>query len=520
VNDAEPDDGQEFDFFDAIAELDDRPKPVVRQPIPGSSTGPNFNPSIDDPRTRGAVKAAFRHAFDNIVNARTDGGGRNNMLNTEAFNLGQLVANELVTQQQVYDHLMQACVDSGLLDDDGESQCRASLMSGLTDGIASGPRINLPKMDPTQRADYVRPPRIPVSKPGDDGEPVDPASKDAKEEPVDWKTVPGGAFILDVPLTIPTVWGADEGLLWVEGESLMIAGGQGLGKTTLAGQMIRAQVRGGEVLALPMRQLGDNDRILYLAMDRPRQIARSLARQFTQEDRQVLNDKLVVRPGPPMADLAANPSLLTLMAQALDCNYVYVDSLKDAAVGLVDDEIAAKWNRARQTALSENIQLCELHHNKKHKSGDNWDISDVYGSNWITAGLGSIVMLTGDPGDPIIGFRHIKQPSEEIGPFRLEHDQKAGTMIIHHDVDLVTMARAAGPEGLTARGAAAAIFDTETPSRGEVEKARRRLDKLVDKGWLIGRDPAVATGRGHARTWFPIAQVVDIHAESDERNWA
>lgn len=185
MNDDEPDDGQEFDFFDAIAELDDRPKAVVRQPLPDSSTGPNFNPSIDDPRTRGAVKAAFKHSFDNIVGARGRGRGRNDMLNEEAFNLGQLVANGLVTEEEVRSHLTAAANASGLDIDAncGPSGIAATITSGLTNGIASGPRTNLPKMAPQgvqPPRGRTRPDRIPVSGPGDDGEPV-PESKPVQD---------------------------------------------------------------------------------------------------------------------------------------------------------------------------------------------------------------------------------------------------------------------------------------------------------------------------------------------------
>lgn len=180
----EPEDGQEFDFFDAIAELDDRPKAQPRQPV-SDSTGPNFNPSIDDPRTRGAVKAAFKHSFDNIVGARGRGRGRNDMLNEEAFNLGQLVANGLVTEDEVRSHLTAAANASGLDVDAncGPSGIAATITSGLTNGIASGPRTNLPKMAPQgvqPPRGRTRPDRIVVSGPGDDGEPV-PESKPAQD---------------------------------------------------------------------------------------------------------------------------------------------------------------------------------------------------------------------------------------------------------------------------------------------------------------------------------------------------
>jgi hypothetical protein len=55
--------------------------------------------------------------------------------------------------------------------------------------------------------------------------------------------VNGASFILDIPDKIPALWGVDNQVLWAEGESLMIAGPMGLGKTTMAGLLIRAQLR-------------------------------------------------------------------------------------------------------------------------------------------------------------------------------------------------------------------------------------------------------------------------------------
>lgn len=167
------------DVFGELESMDERPK---RRPAASNGPAPqaNFNPNPDitDPRTLGAVKAAFRHSFDNIVNARSKGLGRNDMLNTEAFNLGQLVAGNLVTEQQVRSHLTAAANTSGL---DVDANCgpagiAATITSGLNNGIASGPRTNLPKMEPISHE--VRPPRIPVG-----GVESDDDSEDSTAQP-------------------------------------------------------------------------------------------------------------------------------------------------------------------------------------------------------------------------------------------------------------------------------------------------------------------------------------------------
>ena len=111
------------------------------------------------------------------------------------------------------------------------------------------------------------------------------------------------------------------------------------------------------------------------------------------------------------------------------------------------------------------MQLAEQHHTVKRGAagGPPTTVADIYGSAWITNGTGSIVMLSGDPGDPIVGLRHVRAPADQIGPFQLLHDQDAGTLTIFHSTDLVELVAAAGFVGLTAKGAAAAIFGVVEP---------------------------------------------------------
>jgi hypothetical protein len=190
---------------------------------------------------------------------------------------------------------------------------------------------------------------------------------------------------------------------------------------------------------------------------------------------------LVIWQGPPPADIAANPPLLTELAERAGASVVYIDSLKDAAVGLSEDTVGAGYNRARQLLLGRGVQLAELHHAVKRSSGG---VDDVFGSVWVTSGAGSIIMLTGQPGDPVVGFRHIRQPAQEVGPLMLSHDESSGTISILSSTDPVALAKEAGDEGITAKGLAVVMFDITKPSRGEIEKARRHLDRLTSEGSL------------------------------------
>ena len=240
----------------------------------------------------------------------------------------------------------------------------------------------------------------------------------------------GGAFILDIPEGIPAMWGTDQRVAWAVGEALIIVGPPGVGKTTIAHQVLSAMLTGGgEALGLNVPALPDGGKILYLGCDRPAQIARAMRRLLGTVDRTVLDEKLIVWQGPPLADFAKDQGMLTRMCQLVSATVVIVDSLKDVAIGLSEDAVGAGLNNSRQNALTAGIQVMELHHLTKH--GPNGTapttLADVYGSAWITAGAGSVLLIWGQAGDVTVSVRHLKQPGEPVGPLTAHHDHDAGT---------------------------------------------------------------------------------------------
>lgn len=330
--------------------------------------------------------------------------------------------------------------------------------------------------------------------------------------------VDGAAFILDSPNDVPAIWGEGSVVAWAQGEALMICGLPGVGKTTIAGQLLRARlgIGTGEVLGMPVEPT--QSRVLYLAMDRPFQIQRSLKRLFRPTHRDLLLERLIVRPGPPPEDLAVNTDLLRDLALQHGADTVFVDSLKDAVVGLAEDAPAAAYNRARQTAIAAGIEIVELHHNRKSgaNGGAPTSLGDVYGSTWLTAGAGSVLMLNGAPGDAVVELRHLKQPSDgEVGPWKVLHDSETGTTSVFHSTDLVALARAQGE--ITAKHAASALAETDTPTPNDVEKARRRLNKLVQSGHLFvlqEGDKATNTATLWAAVEAPSPTFTDLHGPS------
>lgn len=312
----------------------------------------------------------------------------------------------------------------------------------------------------------------------------------------DFPPIDGAEWMFDKDEAPVQLWGEDDQILWAEGEALMIAGGMGLGKSTLAGQLLRAQLGlRDKVLDLPVTPV---DRpILYLAMDRPRQLRRALKRQFNEEERELIAGRLLIRPGPPIMDMAIDPSLLARMAEAAGAGVVYVDSLKDAVVGLSADETAANYNRARQMLLASGVEVCELHHTRKPSQEAAGGISSVYGSTWLASGAGSVILLTGEPGDLVVRFRHAKTPANEVGPWHLHLDPERGEFTVQK-CDLLVSARNSGAQGLSAEDAAKDLYDTRRPSASEKKKAERQLSTLEAKGLLKRIE-----GRGGA-VWFPV----------------
>lgn len=460
-------------------------KTPVNPPTPPATTAATV--VADHPYTN----AALRNETARL--AATTAGSRNHALNIAALKLAQLPNLDRTT---IRDHLLDACHTNGLVRDDGAAACHNTIDSAFRKADQL-PTREIPTRETTTTP--ATPPDtsryVTVDHDGN------PTSAFGDHPPHDAAT-----YLFDQPDTTTALWGDGDDILWAEGEALMIAGGMGLGKTTLAGQLIRAQLGlpPGDVLNLPVTETPGP--ILYLAMDRPRQIRRSMLRQFDPTERDHIAGRLLIRTGPPIADIAQQPHLLAQMCQEVGATTVYIDSLKDAAIGLSDDKVGAGWNRARQHTLNNNTQICELHHNRKAIAGTtpNGSVTDIYGSTWLTSGAGSVITLTGEPGDPIIDFRHVKQPLNEIGPYRLHHNHDTGQLSIEHQIDLMAYATANRTHGLTAMAAAGALFDTDKPTRAQTEKARYRLDKLVSQGLLVRVDgmKGGAAGAG-AAAWFP-----------------
>ncbi|MGW7263198.1 DnaB-like helicase N-terminal domain-containing protein [Streptomyces sp. NPDC054842] len=219
----------------------------------------------------------------------------------------------------------------------------------------------------------------------------------------------GWAFVTETGADAEPLWGTPNKTVWAPGESLMIVGAPGVGKTTLAHQVIFARLGLQEtVLEMPV---APSRRVLYLAMDRPRQIAKAMVRRVFDSDEKILRDGLVVWEGPLPATLDKEPDLLAEIAAAHQADTIVIDSLKDAVSTMVDDSLAVSFHNARMRALRSGVEILELHHQRKATAdaprGQRPALDQVYGSTWFTAGAGSVLFVTGRAGDPAVTLHHL-----------------------------------------------------------------------------------------------------------------
>jgi replicative DNA helicase len=295
------------------------------------------------------------------------------------------------------------------------------------------------------------------------------------------RTSDGWSFVTAASDSVAAEWGYDNYIIWAKGEPLMIVGPDGVGKTSLGQQLLLARLKGGRLLGLPVAKA--EGKALLLAADRPAQAARSMRRMVTDADEELLRERLIVHRGPLPFELTQEPAWrLRNWIEEQGATELLIDSLKDIAPKLSDDEVGLTLSRAFQEVVAGGLELAVLHHQRKQSQGAPAPktLADVYGSRWLTACMGSVALLWGQPGDLVVDFRHLKQPIEEVGPFHVLHDHTRGTTTVHGQVSLDELLTASGPAGLTVKYAAETMFENDSPN--SIEKARRRLEALVAKG--------------------------------------
>lgn len=326
----------------------------------------------------------------------------------------------------------------------------------------------------------------------------------ADTEAVNVGLVDGLSFLSPDAPDEPPLWGhADMAALWSSGESLFIVGPPGAGKSTLAHLVVFGRL--GllpDVFGFPVED--DGRKVLYLAMDRPKQIQRAMRRLVRPEHGEVLSERLLFHRGPLPVSMTSSDEhrdYLRDLALAHGVGTIVVDSLKDVLPDASDEKAAGRYNSARQSALAAGVEWIELHHNRKAGVGNKAPntLEDVYGSRWLTAGAGSVIALWQDePGSPLISLTHLRASGEKWRDTTLVLDAEAGTLSTRHDESLEDfMAR--HPKGFTVAQAASALHNGKAKP-GQVEAVRGKIKRLEGRGVLElcsgegGDDPFDARG--------------------------
>lgn len=317
----------------------------------------------------------------------------------------------------------------------------------------------------------------------------------------------GWAFVTETATNTEPIWGTPGKAAWAAGESLMLVGPPGVGKSTIAQQVVLARIGLiAQVLDMPVQE---GEKVLYIAADRPSQLARAFSRIIRPVDEKILRQRLVFWSGPLPASLITEPQLLAELAAEHGADTVVIDSLKDVVGKLTDDEAGLAYNNARQQLLRDGVQLLELHHQRKQGQDASRSqrpvLDQVYGSAWFTAGAGSVLFVAGAAGDPIVHLHHLKTINDEIGPLPVTHDHQRGISRVEDHLDPLTLLRQAGTSGLTARQLAEQVTGEANPRQADVAKARRRLEALAKSGQATQETGAGGgAGGGQATRWTAV----------------
>jgi len=342
------------------------------------------------------------------------------------------------------------------------------------------------------------------------------ALPDATQTPAEHaRVVSGAAFALDAPTTTQAIWGRGDEVLWAREEPLMIVSPTGIGKTTIAQRLVLAHLGIGDpsLLGYPV-EIAEQP-ILYIAADRPRQAAKSLRRMTSEEDRDALERGLIVWRGPLPFDPIADPARLLSWTRSFGAGSIIFDSLKDVAPSLTKDDAGAMIAQGWQHLVADGVDVLALHHQRKAQADNRKpkSIADVYGSVLVPAAAGTVILLWGEPGDPIIELSMLKLSESEVGPLQIEIDHLAGTVGVGQHGDLIGILRQSS-DGLAAFDAAKVLYDTTKPTAAQKERARRALNRLTDAG-RARLDPGSGRG-GEPLRWYAISPLEESEPDPQE----
>lgn len=294
------------------------------------------------------------------------------------------------------------------------------------------------------------------------------------------------------------LWGNGEQIAWMGGQSLMFAGDSGAGKTTLALQVVRAYVGGQPGVVTDSGQsplgfdlIGPPKKVLYICNDRIWQV--KVMMEHLLDDLPNPNSVRVKLGPPDVPFLDSYAFVQWVLDEYYGVTCVVLDSIKDMLPNPNDADMVFQYNMTRQMLLAHGVDVIEIHHLRKNGNGKTKkedaepnSIDDVLGSSLITAGSGSVFLMTRDSGG-LVKMTHVKTPQKPLPPMFLDHDYDRWTTHVHIApskmsalnqtvIDAITQA---GATGLTV----AQIVAITNVSQAQVYRCLRLAkDSLVKQG--------------------------------------
>ena len=325
-----------------------------------------------------------------------------------------------------------------------------------------------------------------------------------------------GDTLLDIQGETP-LWGPQHAPLTAAGQQTLLAGPDGVGKSTLCGQYAKARLNlpgwGEEMLGLPVVPLPDDQTVLYLAADRPVQIMQNFRRGLTDDMREVLRDRLTFWPGPPPVDLGTSAGQLWLLrnVERVRAGLVFIDSRKDVGDVMEPREVS-RLNQLLKQLDADGVEVFMPAHTLQAADNPSTkpELTHVKGQREVFSGTGSVLMIKGRPGADEVVLHQVKPIREFHPPLTVRFDKQSGrARVVEQRAGVDTLDLTDRPP--TAAEAEAEVRDdllsagsgglssTEVTGTGRVGTARRAArDRMRDRGEVISRREGRAL-----RWWLP-----------------
>lgn len=239
----------------------------------------------------------------------------------------------------------------------------------------------------------------------------------------------------DVP-PVDSLWGP-----WhARGESLLVYAPTGAGKTTLAMRYCRSALRVDKPELLDA-EVREQERILYLMVDRAPQQRRFLARMWSPDEREVHKGRFLSWAGPLPLDVEREPWKLVEFCHKVGKapSLVVIDVIEGVVSGVYGAEGAGRYARARDALISHDVDLLELHHMKKAQGQQvgrkPTTLDRVYGGRQLPDLAGGIIMLwQASPDAPVIDLNTYKSPIGKYPFLKIAFDRERHEMEVDQDV--------------------------------------------------------------------------------------